>query len=243
MRSRNVQSASASARRRFAAGLSAAVLIGSGALVAGASAGASTPVPAVKTPGFLDCVVSGLITFAPPGLSHLGSSSSRPVSKADTSASLSQAGCTSTPIVEHLDSTSTTPCTAADVPAPRCQPGRYVYDTAQGFATAAPALLLEHAKGIRLTDGTKALKLEVTSVVPLLGQDCGPELGYKFSGHAARPTSTTFTMTYCLGADSGANTSGVFFHDFGLALSGTAAAPPQIATATIDPTYSRLVIN
>lgn len=209
------------------------------------SAVASPGVAAAAGPApYLTCVVSGLYSFSPPGISHSGSASSKDTMTGTTSVSLSQPGCsTPAPIGEVLKSTSSTQCTGVGTPVARCQPGRYVVDVLSAWVATAPSQLLAGLKPIHLTDGTHQLKLVPTSVTALLGGSCGTELGFEFRGTVARPAGTTFTMTYCLGADSGNAASGVFTKDFATAMAGTASVQPTISTATIDPTYSRLVIS
>ena len=234
--------------------VAAAAAIPMGALAVGA-VGSGVAGAAANTP--ITCAFTGTVSFGAPGLSHFGSATPNKTSTTNTSGSTfsgpqcglngSNPGNLTAQFPAHMIvSKNTTKCskTIPNNPIPGCVKGDYVTDQASALTSGSTGASLKKA----LKKGTLALPGGVsapfkTSVAGTYGGCGGGEQGFQISGTVKNKSYsyTTFALTICLGADTGSGTSGDFATDVVTALASPSG--PTIATATIDPTYSSLVVS
>ncbi len=229
----------------------AAIPLGAVALGTGTATAKAPPPPSPP----LNCSASGSVTFAPPGISHYGSAE---VSKDSTtvSSALTFAGANcgtgGTSPTRNIVSKATLKCNkkiagedATGATMPSCVPGDVVYDSAGGFASTGTATLQKALK--KLTFAVNGITFSAKTTSSGFDLSCGgTEVGFVLSGTVkAKPyTYSTFTLTACLGTDSGTGTTGSFGTDLGTAASNSPInSTIQIATTDIDSASSSLAIS
>lgn len=238
-------------RRRALIGATALLLPVSTVVLVSATGGTAFAKSGPNGPT-ITCSFSSTITFAPPGLSASGSENT---SKTDTtSTSPSTLSCGSVGgggTIGPLNITSkATKCKGAGDPVAVCTvKGDYAYDSEAQFSSTGSASIVKSLKSLSLslsggTVGSLTFSIknsganEIVATAPCASN----EVGFQITGAVKAPKSPlnykggTSTLTACLLGDSGPGTTGNFLNDFA---GGTAT----IATATIDPTTSSLVLT
>jgi hypothetical protein len=189
--------------------------------------------PAGATALAITCKVSsGIVTFAPPGISQNGSFEAASTSTTNTNTVKYKcsppAGSTGTTNPLAI-TTASTQCTAPNVPVTGCTVGQYNYDSTSGFAGSASTLWSDIGN-VSIKIGSTTYTDHLTSSAVLVTCASG-EAGFSLKGKLTAPAAhagETAKLSTCLGTDTGPGTTGVFANDFG-------AAGVTIATAALMP--------
>jgi hypothetical protein len=208
------------------------------AIVGGAGVAGAKAAP----PQALTCAVGGTVTFAGPGLSKNGSISASKTSTTTSVTNYTGTGC-GAPNTQNITSKSTK-CPKVAAPATgTCIKPNYLYDTTTSFITGGTTDITKALKkGIATTDHGQAVTLKVSGATVIdPGGACGVnESGFSVTGTVKKATNT-WTLTLCLGTDTGTNTNNSFTADLLLANGGNTSI--VIASTAVDPTDSMLVIS
>jgi hypothetical protein len=193
-----------------------------------------------------------VITFAPPGLSDLGTASAS--AKSTTNASSGPLSCltskgkseTGTLDASKIKAKSTTTCASDTNPPSPCPAGDFVYDSASQLASGASLLFKEVKtttwviKGVTYTSANTASSSATAGSGP--GECPSTEVGFVLTGHLTAPASMSgksTELTACLNTDAGTNVSGSFLNDIGAELGGNNSI--VITSSTEDGLSSSLV--
>jgi len=200
-----------------AAALSAVTL---GAGVAGAKGGG--------TPGPMNCATTGSVTFAKPGLSYDGSTTSKSTEESKSNFSSSTGGLCGSKTIKITVISNTTPCSqSSPTPPAACSEPKAkanYYDDTKGFTNSSTEQDIYNAlaAGISTTDNGTKITLEqptsesdVTAVYP--GGACGSNnVGFSVSNGPVNDSggpSLSWSSLTCLTTDTGTGTSGEFYPD------------------------------
>jgi hypothetical protein len=185
-----------------------------------------------------DCVATGTVTFASPGLSYGGALTANTSEKTSASVAAAGSGCSTTPIAISIPG-ATTPCPqTAGVPngsdPTACLASKTknnvttysisskpnYYDTTASYATSGVTDLAAAltAKPLKTTVDNVAVELTYGSASQITpGGVCGANdyVGFYLTGNAMVGTNVvgTYTDTTCLTGDAGTGTTGDFFAD------------------------------
>jgi hypothetical protein len=241
----------------LATGAALALSVSMLAATLGAASAATLPPPDPAR----NCSFTALTTFASPGISKNGSTSTSKVSTTTSTGSTyncGSAGSATTPDL-NIVSKATSKCDkkvvgqqdnkgAAPSSNPNCDAahaGQKVYDTASGFATGGTGTLQKAVKKTTIIIAGVTYMLKTTAVAAIApGGSCGGEVGFLISGQVKKPKqdkAQTSSLRACLGHDTGPGTTGSFAADLISELGGNTGI--TIATATIDPATSVLHIG
>lgn len=225
--------------------VAAATAMPLGAIAVGVGGGvASAKAPTPLTP--ITCTASGTVTFAAPGISHLGSVSQSKTSAVTTTATTFSACTGGVPINPTSGSSPANVITSKNTKCPKnppyspptCIKPAYLYGTASSFAQTGPAALQKALKKLNITLGSLSFKGKTTGAAAINpGGVCGPDTGFALTGtlkSTPKSTLSGFTLNACLGADTGTSLASGgtnFYTDIVSALGGGADV---ISGASID---------
>jgi hypothetical protein len=203
--------------------------------------------------GNTTCTGAGaVVTFAPPGLSDLGTASisAKSVTKTGSAAmscvnpkGVTQAGTLS---AGKIVSKSTTLCQNDTNPPNPCPTGEYVYDSVAQLASSASTLYKSDKSTSWVIKGVTYKTANTGSAAAGTGSGPGlcpsTEVGFVLTGHLTLPSSQlgkSTEITACLNTDTGPNTTGSFAADVGAEAGGNTSI--TIQTSTLDGATSSIV--
>jgi hypothetical protein len=202
--------------------------------------------------GSTTCTGAGaLVTFAPPGLSDLGTASisAKSITKTGSAAMSCTNGTTTTPgtlSAGKIVSKSTTLCQNDTNPPNPCPTGEYVYDSVAQLASSASTLYKSDKSTSWVIKGVTYKTANTGSSTAGTGTGVGlcpsGEVGFVLTGHLVLPSSQlgkSTEITACLNTDTGPNTTGSFAADVTSEAGGNTSI--TIQTSTLDGATSSIV--
>ena len=202
--------------------VAAAVAMPAAALAAVTTVGTSGVAGAAKVYKTQTCAITGGVTFAPPGLSYLGTIGKKTTTTVTASSTFTGTGCgpKATPTTSTLAlkiTSAATDCKTAPTPVPpgctalETSKDFYLFDTASSFAgSGVSSIVASLSKGIKLIDNGNVVKGVVTTggTSLVVAGVCGTgNAGFQLTG-STNVTGLSYDVLLCITSDTGPGTSG-----------------------------------
>jgi hypothetical protein len=204
-----------------------------------AAKGAVSPDPGVT------CTASATVTFASPGLSQAGATTTaKTTATTTTPTAFGGSKCTGGSSTGYTITSKATKCAKKGTqPAsnPACAPGFYGYDSWANFTSGGTTSIQKALKKLSFTVNGIAYQTKTSGSSEVVGGVCGSEVGFQINGAVTAPKQDkgqTAVLTACLGDITGTGLAPgeTTFFDAASTQVGT------VETAAIDPADSTLVI-
>ena len=229
--------------------IAAAIAMPIGAVTAiGATSGVAGAKGTVSPDPGVTCTASATVTFAPPGLSQAGATTTAKVTDTTTTptsfASYKGNGCSGGSSSGYTIASKATKCAKKGTQPssnPACAPGLYGYDSWGNFTSGGTTSIQKALKKLSFTVNGIAYQTKTSGSMEVVGGACGSEVGFQITGTVSAPKQDkgqSAVLTACLGAITGTGLAPgeTTFFDAASTQVGT------VETAAIDPAFSTLVI-